>query len=146
MIRVMKPEVGPICGVFAITMTTPDVPFCMVKGMAQEEMQKRRWTGPMHMPAMKGLLSRLSVGFEEHGHLTGQVLRDAHSALDPNKHYILFVTGHFLTVHDGKGYDQGNAHGTPIEQFWCLGRKIITVLEITKFAPSYDELFPDEDE
>ena len=100
----------------------------------------------MHMPAMKRLLGQLRVEFEEHAHLAGKALRDAHSALDPNKHYILFVTGHFLTLRGRLAYDQQNAHGTPVEQFWCLGRKIITILEITKFAPSYDELFPDEDE
>lgn len=146
MIRKLQPINGPICGVFAITLTTPDVPFCMVKNMAQEEMQKRRWNGPMHMPAMRGLLTRLKVGFAEFTEHYGVAMRDVVNRLDPNKHYILFVTGHYMTLHKGLGYDQANAHGTPIEQFWCLGRKVITILEITSYAPSYDELFPDEDE
>lgn len=145
MIRVMQPQRGPVCGVFAATMTTPDVPFCVVKTMAGEEMARKRWKGPMHMPALTSLLRSLKVEFNECSKLAGQTLKQAAEALDPEKHYLLFVTGHFLTLRGRKGYDQGNAHGTPIEQFWCLNRKVITILEITKFGATYDELFPDEE-
>lgn len=143
MIRKLNPVSGPICGVFAAALATPDMPFCMVKTMAQEEMRKARWNGPMHMPALTRLLSRLQVGFHDLG-MRGMSLRDAAESLDPGKHYLLFVTGHFMTLHNRHGYDQQSVDGTSIERFWCAGRKVIDVLEITKLAPTYDELFPDE--
>lgn len=143
MIRKLSPVSGPICGVFAVALATPDMPFCMVKTMAQEEMRKKRWNGPMHMPALTRLLNRLQVGFRNLD-MSGMTLRDAAESLDAGKHYLIFVTGHFMTLHNRHCYDQGNVSGTPIEQFWCAGKRIIESLEITSLAPTYDELFPDE--
>lgn len=145
MIRSIQAQRGPICGVFAATLTTPDVPFVMVKTMAGEEMAKRRWTGPMHIPALKGVLGQLKVEYTESSALTGKTLKDAAEELDPTKHYIVMVTGHFLTLRNRLAYDQAHPHGKPIEEFWCLNRKVISFLEITKLGATYDELFPDED-
>lgn len=146
MIRRLNPVNGPICGVFAATLATTDMPFFAVNSIAREEMAKKRWKGAMHMPALKATLSRLGVTYKDVAGLQGMPLRGVVEKLDPAKHYIVFVTGHFLTLHNGFGYDQGYTHGVPVDGFWCAGRKVIHILEIDRSKPSslYEEMFPDD--
>lgn len=141
MIRKLNRIHGPVCGVFAATLTTPDMPFVVVKNMASEEMRKRRWRGAMHLPALQALLTRLGVTFRT-VRAEAATLLDAARVLDESKHYIVFVTGHFMTLHNNVGYDQSHPDGVPIEKFWTAGRRIISILEIDRSnAYTYDELF-----
>ena len=136
MIRNISRQQGPVCGVFAATLATPDMPFILVKNMAREEMgNKARWSGPMYMPALVRLLNRLRVSFSRVD-LCEVSLRKAAKELNPAKHYIMFVTGHFMTLRNGLGYDQGHPEGVPISEFWCAGRNVMQILEIDTTSPA----------
>lgn len=146
MIRKLQPVRAPVCGVFAATLATPDMPFIAVKGLAHEELNMMgRWKGRMRLSTLKALLTQLGVAFSNVDAGEG-ALRVVAERLCPTKHYILFVTGHFLTLHDGKCYDQQNVDGASMANYWAAGKYVKAVIEVDRSKPAktYAEMFPDE--
>lgn len=146
MIRHLEQVRAPICGVFAIALATPDMPFCVVKNVVHDELGLHpRWTGALTLKNITDMLKHFGVTFTDES-IKDAPLKTVVKDLSPSEHHLIFVKNHFLTAHDGKCYDQGNARGTPIEQFWCAGRNVQAVIKIDRSKPAktYADLFPDE--
>lgn len=126
MIKTLPPARGPVCGIYAAALASGgsfDQSMAAAKRVVANA-KSPSWRGRMYVSELLALFDSLGVSMLKVEGYSGYSLQKAAAELDPAGHYVLFVTGHFLTLHEGLCYDQGNATGTPIAAFWCRRKKI----------------------
>lgn len=130
MIKTIPPVRGPVCGIYAAALASGGS-FEQSMAVAKKVVAKAKspsWKGRMFVGELMALFDGLGVEMGELEGFRGYSLQKAAAELPLSGHYVLFVTGHFLTLHEGLCYDQGNPKGTPVAQFWCRRKRVTHVL------------------
>lgn len=130
MIKTIPPVRGPVCGVYAAALAAGG-DFHDSMAAAKKIVKKAAapsWRGRMYISELRALLNALAVRVVDVEGVKGYSLQKAAAELNPREHYIIFVTGHYLTLHAGLCYDQSNAAGTPVAKVWCRRKRISCVL------------------
>lgn len=126
MIKTIPPVRGPVCGVYAAALAAGGS-FDDSMAVAKKVVAKAKspsWRGRMFVGELKALFAGLGVEMDELEGFRGYSLQKAAAELPLSGHYVLFVTGHYVTLHAGRCYDQGNAEGTPVAQMWCRRKRV----------------------
>jgi hypothetical protein len=126
----LAPVRGPVCGVFAVAIAA-NRPFCEVYAFARGHLKKPpQWRGRLYRRELLMLLTAHKVLALPAEGYRGYSLVRAVAELDPAGHYIADVTGHFLTVHDGKCYDQAHPLGAPIAGYYCRNKRVKSIMRV----------------
>lgn len=125
---------GPVCGVFAAALVSGKR-FDEVYPVAREVRSLRRrvtnWRGHLYLLEIKHLLHRLGVRYKDCEGFRGGTLRQVQEIANPDNQYVVFVTGHYCTLHHGLVFDQLHPKGVTLADS-DLGRRrrVIAVLKI----------------
>lgn len=121
---------GPVCGIYAAALAA-NVPFHQSMAAAKLVVRKARhsaWKGRMYGDELKQLMKTLGVATVELEGYADQTLASAAKQLGTEAHYVIFITGHFLTLHNGLVYDQSHKTGTPVETYEWRRRHVNFIL------------------
>lgn len=113
-IHVLEQRSGPVCGVFAVAMACGqafDAVFDLARQLTGRAVQ---WRGRMTFRAVQRVLHATGVEFKPCEGFAGMTVQRAANQLPADQHYIIYVTGHFFTLHQGKVFDQRHATGSPV--------------------------------
>lgn len=122
----------PLCGVYAVALTTPDKSLMEMYEFTRTFLKKRsNWKGRLYNSELRSLLSAVGTNYTTHFY-EKKSLKTVYKTLDESKHYIVFITGHFFTLHKRMIYDQYKPNGWPIEQYMNINRRVKSVYEIIK--------------
>ena len=128
--RALQPSKAPVCGVFAATLAT-DLAFDDVMAKARKiKKNPGAWKGRLYLTELRALLNDVGVQFSEPEGFRKMTLASAAKELDQDRQYIVFVTGHYLTLHHGLAYDQYHVAGASIEEYKFKRRRIRAVLKL----------------
>jgi hypothetical protein len=125
MIKALPPVKGPVCGIYAAALASGGS-FEKSMAVAKTVVAKAKspsWRGRMFVGELRALFAGLGVEMDEID-FSGSTLQKVAAELPLGGHYVLFVTGHYLTLHGGRCYDQANPEGRPVEAFWCRRRRV----------------------
>ena len=125
MIKTIPPVRGPVCGIYAAALASGGS-FNDSMAVAKKVVAKAKsptWRGRMYVSELRALFKGLGVEMDEIG-FTGGPLQNVAGRLPLGGHYVIFVTGHYLTLHDGRCYDQSNPEGTPMDRYWARRKRV----------------------
>jgi len=122
---------APVCGPYAIALVA-NVP--LEQAMATVKRVKGagdRWKGRATLGNLTDALGTFKVLYERLTGLRGKALKTVVSNdLVFNKQYLIFVTDHFLTLYQGKCYDQAHPEGIHYTHYFIRNRRVKAVLMI----------------
>lgn len=121
---------GPVCGVFAAAMAS-DKPFEDVLAIARRVVARSAsWKGRLYYRELIALLDALNIQHREAEGYKGTALISASRTLHSERQYIVFITGHYLTLHQGICYDQSRPEGVPVDLYRENTKRIKRVIRI----------------
>jgi hypothetical protein len=124
---------APCCGVFAIHLANDETDFQTTFDETREELGRTKgWQGRMAWSEFKLILEAYGVQFEAHDDPRGLTIGAAEKLghFSGGRQYIVFISGHFLTVRNGLAYDQGNPIGVPVGRYFARLRRVKYALKI----------------
>jgi hypothetical protein len=124
---------APCCGVFAAHLAIEEPDFETTLHKARETLGRTRgWQGRMKWSEVKLLLESFGVQFEPYDDPVGLTIGAAHKAglFNDGRQYVLMIHNHFLTVREGRCYDQGFPIGVPVAKYFARRRRIKFAVKI----------------
>lgn len=129
-VHVLEQQSGPVCGVFAAAMASGQ-PFHQVFDQARKLAGKAaHWKGWMQFSAVQKLLTSLGVQIRACEGYKGQTLQKAAAELPAEQHYIVYVTDHFLTLHQGLVFDQRHPKGCPVGDYHWRRKRVHGMVKV----------------
>lgn len=130
MIKEAKPVNLPCCGVFAVFLATPEPEFDPVFKKSKHKLGfGDRWQGRMTWRQLLSLLKTFGIQHRDKSDGDSPVGLTVNSAIKRgyftiSRQYVIFISGHFFTLKDGKVYDQSHPLGLPLRDSKFGRRKI----------------------